>query len=156
MVNKAVKQKSPDNSGLFCLKLLDSFSHNQRKVNTVLCAQRLTASEVWISNGQAQHNALEDGVLNALRHQRFGSGLLPTPREARLSCAQRLTASEVWISADGECLFWSPHLCSTPYGIRGLDQDRKNTYSGISFRRCSTPYGIRGLDQLAVCGEVVA
>ncbi len=103
-------------------------------------AQRLTASEVWhtASGDQAKQPLL---VLNALRHQRFGTAgaalCVCTQRRAQrltasevwhvglagcqpgYGCAQRLTASEVWHSRGllGLCLFIA---CSTPYGIRGL------------------------------------
>ena len=57
-------------------------------------------------------------VLNALRHQRFGT-LTKMTQTIRPMSAQRLTASEVW-----HYLTKSPKdlnlKCSTPYGIRGL------------------------------------
>ncbi len=61
-----------------------------------MCAQRLTASEVWALN---KHLLLINGglVLNALRHQRFGhNGNWFNYSENIPSSAQRLTASEVW------------------------------------------------------------
>ncbi len=62
-------------------------------------AQRLTASEVWHLAGfrvpGEMQNALHPPVLNALRHQRFGT--IPDASTSRRSLsAQRLTASEVW------------------------------------------------------------
>ncbi len=57
-------------------------------------------------------------VLNALRHQRFGTPLNPPPPQTGFS-AQRLTASEVW-HRQRERLNSPNSRCSTPYGIRGL------------------------------------
>ena len=57
-------------------------------------AQRLTASEVWQWHGRTE-GIPRCLVLNALRHQRFGS-LTASPSQAALIGAQRLTASEVW------------------------------------------------------------
>jgi len=116
-------------------------------------------------------------VLNALRHQRVGS--VPAPRAApsSLVCAQRLTASEGWISAAQSLRSVRSSVCSTPYGIRGLDQFAEKDYHGTqqpvlnalrhqrvgsgSFGKdcsfgegwCSTPYGIRGLDQCHHVGQ---
>ena len=142
----------------------------------------------------ANHRALGD-VLNALRHQRFGHVLsirclssgfvLNALRHQRFghvdnewlgtfyTRAQRLTASEVWTQALATCSTALMSLCSTPYGIRGLDT-RVNPISLLircfvlnalrhqrfghrrlagfgtqDFARCSTPYGIRGLDTFA-------
>jgi len=84
-------------------------------------------------------------VLNALRHQRFGTCFGRSRQPVRAS-AQRLTASEVWhltTMADNKNIIevlnalrhqrfgtlsppWPPYVlphfpsCSTPYGIRGL------------------------------------
>ena len=111
-------------------------------------AQRLTASEGWIRptatvfvrvrfqcstpygiRGLDQSPLRAplprpSSVLNALRHQRVGSA-----RRNRCGlfvhlCAQRLTASEGWISSPRRIITGHNSQCSTPYGIRGLDQAR--------------------------------
>ena len=90
-------------------------------------------------------------VLNALRHQRFGHLQL------------------------GHKLFDPRHMCSTPYGIRGLDTlanfrqqlTKIAVLNALRHQRfghgrlvlllsdktneCSTPYGIRGLDTDGGC-----
>ena len=48
-----------------------------------------------LAHGNVHKSLHEALVLNALRHQRFGTGLL-APTRQRLARAQRLTASEVW------------------------------------------------------------
>ncbi len=63
----------------------------------------------------ASYNAV---VLNALRHQRFGTPL-STNKVVALAGAQRLTASEVWHGRT-KILEATALRCSTPYGIRGL------------------------------------
>ncbi len=59
-------------------------------------------------------------------------------------CAQRLTASEVW-TLSGSISEKRAAMCSTPYGIRGLDTAVFN-FAVDANEPCSTPYGIRGLD----------
>ncbi len=116
-------------------------------------------------------------VLNALRHQRFGTGkrcrwwthatdkcstpygirglALEQGKRKRRSHyrAQRLTASEVWHWAinTGRLLFT---LCSTPYGIRGLAHPCYQV-NDQNIGRCSTPYGIRGLAHQSLHALVV-
>ena len=109
------------------------------------CAQRLTASEGWISPPPMKPE-ISFRVLNALRHQRVGSsgraleyclhrGVLNALRHQRVGSARRPAHSNSFTA-----------LCSTPYGIRGLDQ-RERVKSRPELSVCSTPYGIRGLDQ---------
>ncbi len=92
---------------------------------------------IWIPSDPA--------VLNALRHQRFGtlgSGL--NAKTGSPSCAQRLTASEVWHRAIA-LSEWQVPKCSTPYGIRGLAPEDRDQRVIAGIPGCSTPYGIRGL-----------
>ncbi len=104
------------------------------------CAQRLTASEVW-HYLTATARASWPIVLNALRHQRFGTfradnngialEVLNALRHQRFGTFQQEQA---------------PHRvgeCSTPYGIRGLAP--LTAQQAQALQRCSTPYGIRGL-----------
>ncbi len=81
-------------------------------------------------------------MLNALRHQRFGtcrsgitnpflSKVCSTPYGIR-GLAQRDRKKHPWLSS-----------CSTPYGIRGLARHPTRNY--VTIFLCSTPYGIRGL-----------
>ncbi len=58
-------------------------------------------------------------VLNALRHQRFGTVSQGVKVHRNLGGAQRLTASEVWHLSAASIITLSG-TCSTPYGIRGL------------------------------------
>ncbi len=60
-------------------------------------AQRLAASEVW-APGNCRANS-----------------------HSRILGAQRLTASEVWTQTGAGKTSFMQALCSTPYGIRGLD-----------------------------------
>ncbi len=137
-------------------------------------------------------------VLNALRHQRFGTAYNEPFRRGEWLCAQRLTASEVWHTNHLISLLkW--YQCSTPYGIRGLARllpqaiarvtivlnalrhqrfgtqrhcahvfrlrqvlnalrhQRFGTFgltlSVSSPARCSTPYGIRGLARDRPCRQ---
>ncbi len=80
-------------------------------------AQRLTASEVW-HDKQVYYFRQFHRVLNALRHQRFGTTKAFEAYPMALS-AQRLTASEVWHARVRQVLVLVL-TCSTPYGIRGL------------------------------------
>jgi len=78
---------------------LDQAAQPQPEGDDPDCAQRLTASEGWI---------------------RRGAGV---PDIADAPSAQRLTASEGWISrSERYPLRLTGRPCSTPYGIRGLDQ----------------------------------
>jgi len=67
------------------------------RLSLSISAQRLTASEGWIS-WRRRSRLRADNVLNALRHQRVGSVCRQEEaRNRRGRSAQRLTASEGWI-----------------------------------------------------------
>ncbi len=131
-------------------------------------AQRLTASEVWhliALQISSSYNVCStpygirglalgidgngDGgafVLNALRHQRFGTAhscLLVSWLIAVLNALrhQRFGTAPAW--PGGYPFFW----CSTPYGIRGLALASIGPCA-TGWLMCSTPYGIRGLAQV--------
>ena len=89
-------------------------------------AQRLTASEGWIS-------------------WRGGCVAL------RPLCAQRLTASEGWIRRDppGRSKKWQSVLNALRHQRVGSDETRVKAFLAA---KCSTPYGIRGLDQCLLLG----
>ena len=81
-------------------------------------------------------------VLNALRHQWFGS-VSGNSGGVSFNCAQRLTASVVWQSKFMRSAI-SLYGCSTPYGISGLAAGFRLA-SRNRLAACSTPYGISGL-----------
>ncbi len=88
---------------------------------------------------------LEQKVLNALRHQRFGHSLYGF---SFIHCFNVLNALRHQrfghISSRGQGTT-APLPCSTPYGIRGLGTAKVTSYWIRTGLLCSTPYGIRGL-----------
>ncbi len=136
-------------------------------------AQRLTASEVSTGRLRRGLDAILL-VLNALRHQRYQQR--PAPRWKLATWrAQRLTASEVSTGLSGLPKPRLNNVCSTPYGIRGINRlaselfthwrgksAQRLTASEVSTghehagrrkgdKRCSTPYGIRGINSRDDC-----
>ena len=110
------------------------------------CAQRLTASEGWISQKPGQLRKFSNNVLNALRHQRVGSDRWAYGALGAIVGAQRLTASEGWIR-----LLFLPCFSQNVSVLNALRHQRVGSAYRLEHRgvklRCSTPYGIRGLDQ---------
>ncbi len=116
-------------------------------------------------------------MLNALRHQRFGTDCWPwclynfgqcsTPygirglarnrvesRQRRRSCSTPYGIRGL-AHPDGVIVGAMVRECSTPYGIRGLAP----SFDAAFHRRwavCSTPYGIRGLARLSVLALIAA
>jgi len=107
-----------------------------------ICAQRLTASEVWAHWGRATPftslsvlNALRhqrfghyqeigcvpvmEGVLNALRHQRFGH-LVDQRLKINLLLVLNALRHQRFGHVDILANTSARDKCSTPYGIRGL------------------------------------
>ncbi len=139
-----------------------TFSHH-----VSMCAQRLTASEVWSATtwgciallflGAQRLTASEVWSVSSRARRARNRSRCSTPYGVRglvgrdrlvlcasARCAQRLTASEVWSDTCAVIarVSWSP--CSTPYGVRGLVGLVSRKKPRISCM-CSTPYGVRGL-----------
>ena len=95
-------------------------------------------------------------VLNALRHQRVGSGqharLLDTAYTLVLNALRHQRVGSG--GADRHYPLMKTNECSTPYGIRGLDQQPNPRPVHEKRHKCSTPYGIRGLDQYKLGPDV--
>ena len=82
-------------------------------------------------------------MLNALRHQRFGTAVKPGTLLG-LRCAQRLTASEVWhlkFTATNARIVGAQRLTASE--VWHGDRCEPTDYCYAVW--CSTPYGIRGL-----------
>ena len=106
-------------------------------------AQRLTASEVWHQRDGSGRSPPQI-VLNALRHQRFGTPPTRNPFQG-IHVLNALRHQRF-----GTLMYHIPATvvtgCSTPYGIRGLARHIERAVESTS-GTCSTPYGIRGLAQ---------
>ncbi len=123
-------------------------------MESLISAQRLTASEVWhVVNGVRKRSLVL--VLNALRHQRFGTSSRPFRIMPGAQCSTpygiRGLAPVRWSKMSSNSI-----ECSTPYGIRGLAHSG-GTRQRAGSLQCSTPYGIRGLaPNLSIKGSLFA
>ena len=83
-------------------------------------------------------------VLNALRHQRFGTSLQPITKKQLMQCSTPYGIRGLAHTVPAVTAPPAVIACSTPYGIRGLAHKNPRGQAGAT-RWCSTPYGIRGL-----------